>query len=859
MRELLGGKGANLCEMANMNLPVPQGFIVTTEACNNYYDNNEVLSDTIVNQIYEKLDELEKITGKKLGDKENPLLVSVRSGSRASMPGMMDTVLNLGLNDEIVDSFMPNNKRFIYDSYRRFIQMFSDVVKGYDKSRFERVLDEIKKSKGVTSDIELAEKDMLDVVNKFKQIYLEISGEEFPQDPKVQLIEAVKAVFKSWNNERANVYRMMNNIPYSWGTAVNVQEMVYGNLNENSGSGVAFSRNPVNGVDELYGEYLINAQGEDVVAGIRTPKSIETLKDIMPNIYDEFYKYAKILEKHYKDVQDMEFTIENGKLYILQTRNGKRTGVAAVKIAVDLVKEGLITKEEALIMVDPNGLEQLLHSSFDNDELKNKEILTKGLASSPGAGVGKIYFDSKSLTKASENGEETILVRLETSPEDITGMKNSNGVLTVRGGATSHAAVVARQMGVCCISGAENVVIDEENKIMKINDITLKEGDYISLDGLTGNVYQGKLNTISFELKGDFKEFMSWAEEYGRIIVRANADTEKDALIAKKLGAKGIGLCRTEHMFFDPVRIFNFRKMIIANTKEERIEALNKILPYQQEDFEKLFTIMDGEKVVIRYLDPPLHEFLPKEKDEIEALAKDLNISFDELNQRINDLKEFNPMLGHRGVRLDITYPEIAIMQTRAIINAAINVSKKGVKVHPDIMIPLTIDINEFKYVKNIIETEIKRILEENSTNIEYKIGTMIEAPRAVIISDLLAKECDFFSYGTNDLTQLTYGFSRDDSTKFLNDYYDKKIFEKDPFKTVDEIGVLKLVNISKEKAKLTNPNIELGVCGEHAGDKNSIYNFDKVGLDYVSCSAYRVPAAILSSAQSFILEKSNN
>ena len=856
MREVLGGKGANLCEMTNMDLPVPQGFIVTTSACNDYYDNNEHLSEIVEKQIYEKLEELESITDKKLGDKENPLLVSVRSGSRASMPGMMDTVLNLGLNDEIVETFMPNNKRFIYDSYRRFIQMFADVVKGYDKSKFERVLDEIKKSKGVTTDIELNEVDMKEVVNKFKQIYVEISGEEFPQNPKVQLIEAVKAVFKSWNNERANVYRMMNNIPYSWGTAVNVQEMVYGNLNEKSGSGVAFSRNPVNGVDELYGEYLINAQGEDVVAGIRTPKSIDTLKEIMNDVYDQFYSIAKKLENHYKDVQDMEFTIEDGKLYILQTRNGKRTASAAIKIAVDLVKEGLITKEEALLNVDPNQLEQLLHNSFDQDELKNKEVLTKGLAASPGAGVGKVYFDAKSLTEAKNNGEDCILVRLETSPEDISGMKLSNGILTVRGGATSHAAVVARQMGVCCISGAENVIIDEVNKLMKVNDIVIKEGEYISLDGQTGNVYLGKINTMSFELKGDFKEFMSWAEEYSKIMVRANADTEKDALIAKELGAKGIGLCRTEHMFFDEERIFNFRKMIVSTTKKEREDALSKILPYQQEDFEKLFTIMNGEKVVIRYLDPPLHEFLPKEKNEIEKLATDLNIDVDTLIQRIDDLKEFNPMLGHRGVRLDITYPEIAIMQTRAVINAAINVSKKGISVHPDIMIPLTIDEKEFKYVKNIIETEIKKILEENNINIEYKIGTMIEAPRAVLISDILAKNCDFFSYGTNDLTQLTYGFSRDDSTKFLNDYYDKKIFEKDPFKTVDEVGVLKLVNISKEKAKITNPNIELGVCGEHAGDKDSIYNFDKIGLDYVSCSAYRIPAAILSSAQSNIINK---
>ena len=854
MRELLGGKGANLCEMTNLGLPVPKGFIVTTEVCNNYYDNNEQLNDEIIDQINEKILELENITNKKFGSKGNPLLVSVRSGSRASMPGMMDTILNLGLNDEIVENFMPNNKRFVYDSYRRFIMMFSDVVKGYDKSKFDKVLDEIKKEKNKKSDIELDESDMKEIVNKFKQIYLDIAKEEFPQDPKVQLIEAVKAVFKSWNNERANVYRMMNNIPYSWGTAVNVQEMVYGNLNEKSGSGVAFSRNPVNGIDELYGEYLINAQGEDVVAGIRTPKSIDTLKEDMPNIYEEFKNYSKVLEKHYKDMQDMEFTIEDGKLYILQTRNAKRTAKSAVKIAVDMVNEKLITKEDALLMVDPNTLEQLLHDTLNIEDLKNNTPITKGLAASPGAGVGKVYFDSKSLSESKE--KDKILVRSETSPEDISGMKISNGILTVRGGATSHAAVVARQMGVCCISGAQDIVIDEENKQMKIKDIVIKEGDYISLDGNTGNIYLGQLKTDSFKLEGDFKTFMSWTDEYSKLIVRANADTKKDAMLAKELGAHGIGLVRTEHMFFDEERIFNFRKMILSDSKEEREKALEKILPYQMQDFEDLFTIMDNEKVVIRYLDPPLHEFLPKEKEEIEVLAKDLNITYDELNQRIDKLKEFNPMMGHRGVRLDITYPEIAIMQTNAVIKAAINAHKKGIKPHVDIMIPLTIDEKEYRYVKDIIIDEINKIFEEEKEKIEYKIGTMIEAPRAVIISDLLAKDSDFFSYGTNDLTQLTFGFSRDDSPKFLNDYYDKKIFEIDPFKTIDEKGVLRLVRISKEKAKIVNSNIELGVCGEHAGDKDSIYKFHKVGLDYVSCSPYRIPAARLSSAQANLNDK---
>lgn len=851
MRELLGGKGANLCEMTNLGLPVPQGFIVTTEACNKYYDNNENLDEEVINQIYKKIEELEIITNKKFGSKENPLLVSVRSGSRASMPGMMDTVLNLGLNDEIVKNFNTENKRFIYDSYRRFIQMFSDVVKGYDKSKFERVLDEIKEDKNIKYDIEFTESDMKEIVDRFKSIYKEISNEEFPQDPKKQLIDAVKAVFKSWNNERANVYRQMNNIPYSWGTAVNVQQMVYGNLNEKSGSGVAFSRNPSTGEDEIYGEYLINAQGEDVVAGIRTPMSINKLKEEFENIYNEFCSYAKKLENHYKDMQDMEFTIEDGKLYILQTRIGKRTANAAIKIAVDLVKEGLMTKEDSLLSVDPNQLESLLHPSFDLEELKSSKPIIKGLPASPGAASGKVYFDSKSLIASKE--KDKILVRLETSPEDITGMKNSNGILTVRGGMTSHAAVVARQMGVCCICGLENVVIDEVDKIMKINNTIIKEGDYISLDGQTGNVYLSKIKTKEFILQGDFKEFMNWANEYQGIIVRANADTEQDANLAYSLGAKGIGLCRTEHMFFDEDKIFNFRKMIVSNTKEEREKALESILPYQKNDFEKLFTIANGEKVVIRYLDPPLHEFLPKTDEEIDKLAKDLNISLEDLRQRIDELKEFNPMLGHRGVRLDITYPEIAIMQTKAVIEAAVTVKKKGINPKVDIMIPLVIDTKEYDFVKQIIEKEIQNILKNNNIEIDYKIGTMIEAPRAVIISDELAKNSDFFSYGTNDLTQLTFGFSRDDSSKFLNDYYEKKIFEFDPFKTVDEKGVLKLINISKEKAKSVNKNIELGVCGEHAGDKNSIYNFAKIGLDYVSCSSYRIPSAILSSAQAAI------
>lgn len=848
MRNILGGKGANLCEMAKIGLPVPNGFIVSTDACNNYYENNKELNDEIIKEINEKLEELEKSSGKKLGDKKNPLLVSVRSGARASMPGMMDTILNLGLNDEIVESFSEENKRFIYDSYRRFIQMFSDVVKGYDKSKFERVLDEIKKEKGIKLDIEFTKEDMKEIVLKFKDIYKEISGEEFPQDTKYQLIEAIKSVFNSWNNERANIYRQMNNIPYSWGTAVNVQQMVYGNLNEKSGSGVAFSRNPATGENELFGEYLINAQGEDIVAGIRTPNPIKTLEKYNKDLYEEFYGYAKKLEEHYKDMQDMEFTIEDGKLYILQTRNGKRTAKAAVKIAVDLVKEGLITKEEALLSVDASTLSQLLHKSFDEEDLKTKTPIGKGLAASPGAGVGKIYFNSKDL-----KDEDSILVRLETSPEDIEGMKKANGILTIRGGMTSHAAVVARQMGECCVSGLNDAYASEKEKVLKIGDIVLTEGDYISIDGNTGNVYKGQIKTKDAEIEGEFEEFMSWTNEYSRIIVRANADSEKDALNAKRLGAQGIGLCRTEHMFFEKERIFNFRRMILSETKEEREEALSKILPYQQSDFEKLFTVMNNEKVVIRYLDPPLHEFLPKEESEIKELAESLNISLEEIHDRISELKEFNPMMGHRGVRLAITYPEIAIMQTKAVINAAVNVKKNGNNPIVDIMIPLIGDDVELKYVKNIIKTEADKILKENNIDIEYKIGTMIEIPRAIIISDLLGKECDFFSYGTNDLTQLTFGFSRDDSGKFLKDYYDKKIFESDPFKSVDEKGVLRLVNISKEKAKLANPNIELGVCGEHAGDPKSIENFDRIGLDYVSCSAFRVPGARLASAQSNI------
>ena len=767
MRELLGGKGANLAEMSKIGLPVPSGFTVTTEACNKYYDDNQNISEEVINEVFEQITKLEMKTGKKFGDLTNPLLVSVRSGSRASMPGMMDTVLNLGINDQVAESFsrITNNRRFVYDSYRRFIQMFADVVKGYSKSSFERVLDNIKKMKGVQSDTELNENDMFEITNEFKRIYKELSGNDFPQDPKVQLIEAITAVFRSWNNERAIVYREMNDIPSSWGTAVNVQEMVYGNTGNNSGTGVAFTRNPATGENKLFGEYLINAQGEDVVAGIRTPKSISTLKDIMPNVYDQFETIARNLERHYKDMQDMEFTIENGKLFMLQTRNGKRTAEAAIKVAVDMVNEGMLTKEEALLKVEPNQLDQLLHPKFDEESLKNAKVISKGLAASPGAGTGKIYFTSTDVELAKERGEATILVRLETSPEDIKGMDCANGVLTIRGGMTSHAAVVARGMGKCCVSGCSDLIIDEVNKTLTTKEgLVFKEGDYLSLDGATGTVYGEKVETVAPEISGNFETFMSWADSVRKLKVRTNADTPQDALMAKKFGAEGIGLCRTEHMFFDKERIFNFRRMIAAETLEQREEALSKILPYQRDDFEKLFEVMNGNPVIIRYLDPPLHEFLPHTDEEILELAKSLGTTFESLKDRVNSLKEFNPMMGHRGCRLSVTYPEITKMQTQAVIEAAINVTKKGINVVPEIMLPLIGDIKELEYVKNIVTTTANEILAKNNINIKYMIGTMIEVPRAVIISDKIAESVEFFSFGTNDLTQLTYGFSRDDA-----------------------------------------------------------------------------------------------
>ena len=858
MKNILGGKGANLAEMISIGLPVPMGFTVTTEACNKYYINNETISLDVETEIFEHIKSLENKTLKYFGNPENPLLVSVRSGARASMPGMMDTILNLGLNDNVVEGLykITNNKRFAYDSYRRFIQMFADVVKGYPKSSFERLLDEIKNEKKAKFDTDLNAEDMVEVTDKFKQLYKSIANEDFPQDPKKQLIEAVTAVFRSWNNERAKIYRKMNDIPSSWGTAVNVQEMVYGNMGNDCGTGVAFTRNPATGENKLYGEYLINAQGEDVVAGIRTPQPISTLKEVMPEIYLQFEKIAKILEQHYRDMQDMEFTIEKGKLYMLQTRNGKRTATAAIKIAVDLVKEHMISKEEALLKVEPKQLEQLLHPNFDIEDLKSAKAIATGLAASPGAGTGKIYFDAKDISLAKKRGEDTILVRLETSPEDIQGMNDANGILTIRGGMTSHAAVVARGMGRCCICGCGDININEELKTITTKDgQTFKEGDYISLDGTTGIVYGKQIKTVDPEISGDFETFMSWADEVRKLKIRANADTPKDAFQAYKFGAEGIGLCRTEHMFFEKERIFNFRKMICADNIESREEALENILPYQRSDFEGLFRTMKSLPVVIRYLDPPLHEFLPHTDEEITMLAKSLNMSFEALKNRVTSLKEFNPMMGHRGCRLAITYPEIARMQTRAVIEAAINVKKEGINVTPEIMIPLIGDINEFKYVKNIVCEVADNIIKEENVDLKYEDGTMIEIPRAAITADKIATESEFFSFGTNDLTQLTYGFSRDDASKFLNDYYDKKIFEIDPFEKIDQEGVGELVKIAVEKGRSVRPNISLGICGEHAGETSSIEFCNRVGLDYVSCSPFRVPTARLAAAWAVINE----
>lgn len=856
MRELLGGKGANLAEMTNLGLPVPSGFTVTTEACNQYYRDQEQISEEIQTELFEKLRELEALTGKTLGDPSNPLLVSVRSGARASMPGMMDTILNLGLNDEVAEQFAvkTNNRRFVYDSYRRLISMFADVVKEVDKNQFEKLLEQMKQQKQVQFDTELTENDLVELTKAYQNLYLQLVGEPFPQDPKQQLLEAIQAVFRSWNNERAKIYRKMNEIPDDWGTAVNVQEMVYGNSGEASGTGVAFTRNPATGENKLYGEYLINAQGEDVVAGVRTPQDIATLEQIMPEVYQQFQTVAHTLESHYKDMQDMEFTIENGKLFMLQTRNGKRTASAALKIALDLLKEDMITEEEAVLRVSPNDLDQLLHPTFDPTALSNGNVIAEGLAASPGAGTGKIYFTAKAVEEASQRGEDTILVRLETSPEDITGMIHAKGILTIRGGMTSHAAVVARGMGRCCVCGCGSLIVDEEQKTLTTaSDVVYHEGDYISLDGTTGKVYGEQIVTVEPSISGDFATFMKIADQYRKLKIKVNADTPADAAQALAFGAEGIGLCRTEHMFFDEHRIFEMRKMITAETKEQRELALASLLKMQRDDFIGLFRVMDGYTVTIRYLDPPLHEFLPHTDEEIAPLAEALQMPFPALKERIASLKEFNPMMGHRGCRLDVTYPEIAVMQTRAVIEAAIIVEHEGKTVKPQIMIPLITDLKELQFVKNLVVTTAQRVLEVNHSNLQYMVGTMIETPRACVKADELAKEAEFFSFGTNDLTQLTFGFSRDDAAKFLTDYYQNKIFEFDPFARIDEEGVGSLVKQAISLSKTVRPNIELGICGEHAGEPNSIAFCNQIGLDYVSCSPYRIPVARLAAAQASI------
>ena len=857
MKELLGGKGANLAEMTSLGMPIPQGFTITTESCNKYYDDDEQISKEILQQIDSALLYLEEQTGKKLGSKEKPLLVSVRSGARASMPGMMDTVLNLGMNDETVKTFAEKNRRFAYDSYRRFIQMYSDVVKEVPKKLFEDAIDTKKYQRNLKLDTDMDANDLEDLVKVFKGIYSNYLHEEFPQDTKLQLIEAIKAVFRSWNNPRAITYRKLNDIPSSWGTAVNVQAMVFGNMGEDCGTGVAFSRNPVTGEKGVWGEFLMNAQGEDVVAGIRTPQSIDTLKYINPEAYNDFLKFADRLEKHYKDMQDMEFTIEHGKLYMLQTRNGKRTAQAALKIAVDLVAEGMIDEKEAVLRVEPDQLNQLLHPNFDQKKLKSAKPVAKGLPASPGAATGKVVFTAQKAQELANAGEkELVLVRLETSPEDIEGMVVCKGILTVRGGMTSHAAVVARGMGTCCVAGCGELSVNEEEKVFYTKDgNSYHEGDYISLDGSTGNVYGEKIDTVEASVSGDFAKLMSWADSIRRLDVRTNADNPRDAKKAREFGAQGIGLCRTEHMFFEADRIAAIREMIVSKTSEQREIALNKILPMQRSDFEGLYKVMSGYPVVIRLLDPPLHEFLPHDDEEISALAKDMNMSFDELKSIVVNLHEFNPMMGHRGCRLSITYPEIAVMQTKAIIQAAINVKKEGYKVKPEIMVPLVGEVKELKYVKNIITETADKLIKESGLDIKYYVGTMIEIPRACLVADEIAKEAEFFSFGTNDLTQLTYGFSRDDAGKFLKFYYDKKIFEFDPFQKVDQIGVGKLMKMAIQDAKRTRPSIELGICGEHGGNPPTIEFCHNIGLTYVSCSPFRVPIARLAAAQAAVKE----
>ena len=867
MRNLLGGKGANLAEMTSIGLPVPQGFTITTEACTQYYEDGRKINDEIMAQAMEGVKKMEEINGKKFGDLENPLLVSVRSGARASMPGMMDTILNLGLNDEVVAAMIKGNpdpafERFVYDSYRRFIQMFSDVVMEVGKKYFEELIDKMKENKHVKLDVELDAEDLKELARQFKEEYKTKIGSSFPDDPKEQLLGAIKAVFRSWDNPRANVYRRDNDIPYSWGTAVNVQSMAFGNMGEDCGTGVAFTRDPATGEKGLFGEFLTNAQGEDVVAGVRTPMHITEMEQKFPEAFKQFKEVCKILEDHYKDMQDMEFTVEHGKLYMLQTRNGKRTAQAALKIACDLVDEGMRTEEEAVLMIDPRNLDTLLHPQFDVGVLKSATPIGKGLGASPGAACGKIVFTASDAEREGLGGknEKVILVRLETSPEDITGMKASQGILTVRGGMTSHAAVVARGMGTCCVSGCGDIKMNEEKKEFSLAGKTYHEGDIISIDGSTGNIYDGVIPTTDAKIAGEFGRVMAWADKYRILGVRTNADNPTDAKKAVELGAEGIGLCRTEHMFFDEARIHSMRKMILSDTVEEREKALAELIPYQKGDFKAMYKVLKGLPMTVRYLDPPLHEFLPTEEKEIIDLAKDMGVTVEQLKQKCVDLHEFNPMMGHRGCRLDVTYPEIARMQTRALMEAAIEVKEEdGFDIIPEIMIPLVGEVKELKFVKDIVIETAEKVKKEKNSDINYHIGTMIEIPRAALTADDIAKEAEFFSFGTNDLTQMTFGFSRDDAGKFLGSYYENKIYEQDPFARLDQVGVGKLVEMAVEKGKTTRPDIKLGICGEHGGDPSSVEFFHKVGLTYVSCSPFRVPIARLAAAQAAIKNKIQN
>ena len=860
MRELLGGKGANLAEMTNIGLPVPQGFTITTEACTQYYEDGKVINPEIQAQIMEYISKMEEITGKKFGDKENPLLVSVRSGARASMPGMMDTILNLGLNEDVVEvlSEKSGNPRWAWDCYRRFIQMYSDVVMEVGKKYFEQLIDEMKEKKGVTQDVELTADDLKELAGQFKAEYKEKIGSDFPSDPKEQLMGAIKAVFRSWDNPRANVYRRDNDIPYSWGTAVNVQSMAFGNMGDDCGTGVAFTRDPATGAKGLFGEFLTNAQGEDVVAGVRTPMHISEMEEKFPEAFAQFKQVCKTLEDHYRDMQDMEFTVEHGKLFMLQTRNGKRTAQAALKIACDLVDEGMRTEEEAVLMIDPRNLDTLLHPQFDAAALKAATPMGKGLGASPGAACGKIVFTAEDAEEWNARGEKVVLVRLETSPEDITGMKASQGILTVRGGMTSHAAVVARGMGTCCVSGCSDITMDEENKKFTLGGKEFHEGDYISIDGSTGNIYDGIIPTVDATIAGELGRVMGWADKYRRLKVRTNADTPTDAKKARELGAEGIGLCRTEHMFFEGDRIDAFREMICADTVEEREAALDKILPVQQGDFEKLYEALEGNPVTIRFLDPPLHEFVPTTEEDIKKLADAQGKTVEQIKAIIDSLHEFNPMMGHRGCRLAVTYPEIAVMQTKAVIRAALNVKKAHPdwNVAPEIMIPLVGDVKELKYVKNVVVKTADEEIAAAGIDLKYEVGTMIEIPRAALTADEIAKEAEFFCFGTNDLTQMTYGFSRDDAGKFLNAYYDAKIFENDPFAKLDQVGVGKLMKMAIQLGKSTRPDLHVGICGEHGGDPSSVEFCHTIGLDYVSCSPFRVPIARLAAAQAAIKQK---